>query len=211
MRRSPCCRRENERGRSRARGAGARAEQALRVGPRRPGRRIQRGTGRDLRPRRPGRRGQNHPDAPHRGLAHTGFRHADRPRTRCRRRSAHRAGEHRLHAAALRTVRRPDRSGKPESLCRSAGPTQRSAGRALCATPPHDRAGAIHSTIGGAPFRWHETEARSGLHAGSPPSTATAGRTDRRRRSRIPTRVVGDCVSTGCRRGHERPVVHGLS
>ena len=121
------------------------------------------------------------------------------------------AGRHRLHAAALRPVRRPHRAGEPRSLCRPAGRAGIGASRALCRTDAHGRAGAVHQTPGGTAFRRHETETRPGLRTGAAAGAAAARRADGRRGPAVAARTVGHRLPAGARAGHQRAAQHRLS
>ena len=116
---------------------------------------------------RAGRRGQDDADAAGGGIA--GARRGPDQRAGFRRdaRIAGGAGPGRLHAAALRTLRRPLGPGKPRPLRGFAGRAARGARGPLRGTDAHDRAGAVHGAAGRAVVRRHETEAGPRLHAGA--------------------------------------------
>ncbi len=136
--------------------------------------------------------------------------HADRPGHRRPSGPAERPESHRVYAAAVRLVRRPQRRGESEPVCRSARRDRGRAARALSATHGDDRIGTVCPPAGRAAFRRHEAETGAGLHARPLAGVAAVGRANRGRRSAFETRTVGDHPATLRRTASVRLVEHSL-
>ena len=119
-----------------------------------------------------------------------GTRARARPRHGDRRRRG--APLDRLHAAALRPVRRPQRRREPRPVRRPARHAARPARRAHRPAAALHRPGAVHRAPRGQAVRRHEAEARPGLRAAVPPAPAAARRAVGRRRSGVAPRTLGD-------------------
>ena len=118
-------------------------------------------------------------------------RHSRRARSRRRKAECGHSEPHQLHAAEVRSVRRPERDGKPESLRRPARRVRRDAENALLPPAGHDRSCPLHGASRGQALRRHEAEAGPGLHAGALAGAAAARRTFRGRGSAFPAGAVG--------------------
>ncbi len=171
-------------------------------------------TGHHHRPGRPRRRRQDHPAAADRRIAPADRRHGQRAWSRHGHRCRRGASLHRLYAAGIRPLRRPQRRRKPRSVRRPARHAARPAHRAHRPAAAIHRPGAVHHAPRGQAVRRHEAKAWPGLRVAVPPAPAAARRAVGRRRSAIAPRTLGDryCDAGGrpCRR-HGRGLGNRLS